>query len=812
MCNSKALTGKRDPGIGFDEIHKIEKQNLGLATTASSTGLALSGGGIRSASFGLGVIQALLEHGIMQEIEYLSTVSGGGYIGTSLTWNRSLVSDPNRFFDEPNPFGVKGRGVRSLSQISDQRQDKDGQNQAGGNTFLSYIRQHGNYLSPSRWMNIGSAIGVALRNLIISFLIYFSLLLIAISFWNLAANMVAKAAPETVDINGLLSRLENIAVRQDKPSASTEEQASAPFMCCCPWFWECYPATAIADKKSTFSNEIDSNKWMYHSFFYINLSVASIIFLLSISYGFAFSVRTYFLSLKDPSKGASSYQNRNLFQWISGILLYGFLIFLCLAVVPLINDLFTQWMGRLGVLGVVSGMWAALSKFRKFLGGESVFKKASWVGDRLFEIGAFLFLFAMVVYSYHLCLQIGLPAAVGAPIKIQPLILLVVIGALAVVFAIFVNINHASLGRMYRDRLMEAFLPDADSIKNNAWGFSRQANSALLADMCKANDSGIRKPYHLINTNVILTGSKKAQYRRRGGDSFILSPLYCGSDATGFVRTENFMKKKNEANGGMTLATAMAISGAAANPHTGAAGKGPTRGPLVSMLMTVFNLRLGAWLSNPKYPSNRIMNYIRPGLCSLLCFGYDENRHLIELTDGGHFENLGLYELIRRRVGKIIVADAGVDKDFKFGDLANAIEKVRTDFGASIRFEPEDNLLNRLLPGSAVNGKLSDWCKLADKGYIEGRIKYPQTKDAEAFDGRLFLIKSTLIKNLPVDLYSYKALHDDFPNQPTSDQFFDEKQFEAYRELGYRLADSMCNDLDLTRLWKKRWSPRPSKS
>jgi hypothetical protein len=124
---------------------------------------------------------------------------------------------------------------------------------------------------------------------------------------------------------------------------------------------------------------------------------------------------------------------------------------------------------------------------------------------------------------------------------------------------------------------------------------------------------------------------------------------------------------------------------------------------------------------------------------------YDENGYHLELTDGGHFENLGLYELVRRRVGTIIVSDAGVDKDFTFGDLANAIEKVRTDFGVSIRFEPEDSVLSNLLPGSASNGKLTELYMLAELGYVKGKIKYPQIDNVPAFDGTIFLLKTTMI-------------------------------------------------------------------
>ena len=730
------------PTKDFYGIHQDEKQALGIFDTKYSIGLALSGGGIRSASFGLGVIQALLEHGIMQKVDYLSTVSGGGYIGSSLTWYRYLHSDPNDFFDESNPFGQKGKGVRSSVKFD------------GNNTFLSYIRQHGNYLCPSRLLNFASVIGVALRNLIISFMIYFSLLVFVISLSMLAANIIVKIIPPIFKLN-------DVAI------------------------------------------------WMHSPFFQTNLIVASIILLLSILFGLIFSISTFRNSLGNVERRYSSYNIRNLYQWISGILLCGFIVFLLLALVPMFEDLFTDWRKTVGVgiVGGISGLWAALSKFRKFLGGESLFKKASWIGDRLFEIGALIFLFAMLVFSYNLCIKLGIPSEVKDSLEPHAMIFPALIAIVALSFGWFVNINYASLGRMYRDRLMEAFLPDDKSVKRNKWTYAWKADVALLEDMCKENDSEIRKPFHLINSNIILTNSKEEKFRNRGGDSFILSPLFCGSDATGYVKTNCFMKNKNQNKGSMTLATAMAISGAAANPHTGIAGKGPTRGPLVSMLMTIFNLRLGSWICNPKDGAKpRTMNYLRPGLCSLCHFGYDENQHYLELTDGGHFENLGLYELVKRRVGTIIVSDAGVDKGFKFGDLANAIEKVRTDFGVSIRFEPEDDSqLNTLIPGSAANGKFKDLYELAEKGYVTGKIKYPKKKykDREKnnitlpkFDGNIFLIKTTMTKNLPVDLYSYKAQHKDFPDQPTSDQFFDEKQFEAYRELGYRLADSMCPEFN----------------
>lgn len=767
MKTPRSVESSEPETQSFDEICSIEKAKLGIEKDSEARGLALSGGGIRSASFGLGVIQALLEHGILQKIDYLSTVSGGGYIGAALTWNRHLHADTGahsghrRFFDDTDPFGQKGKGVRSHSTTKN---------------YLSYLRQHGNYLNPNRLLDFTSAVSVALRNLLISLFIYTSLAITVLSLWMIAEHYAAQNLPGFDNLDKaaieLKTRLESDASK--KASGSGSEPVETP------------PPEGKYD-------------WLRHSFFQVNVLIAGFFMALLIFYGLCFSLSTFLVPFLENVTGFSSYLNRNVFQIISGIFLKIVIVFLFLAALPVVEVKFADWTQPLGIIGSISGIWAALSKFRTFLGKESLFKKTPWLGDRLFELGALLFLFGMLAFSYHMGLKIGIPSTAGETPGATMWPALSWIAGVALYFALVVNINYASLGRMYRDRLMETFLPDDTAVKNNRWQRATDAHDALLEKMCGNDDGPIRKPLHLINTNVILTNSRKEKYRRRGGDSFLLSPLYCGSDSSGYIPTTAFMKSKFIGGGGMRLATAMAISGAAANPHTGIAGKGPTRGPLVSILMTIFNLRLGAWILNPKkhFPMP-MMNYIVPGLCSLLPFGHKESSFYLELTDGGHFENLGLYELVRRRVGTIIVSDAGVDKDFKFGDLANAIEKVRTDFGVSIRFSPEDKILNKVLPGSASNENstqdVNTLDDLADQGYIVGRIKYPKTEKQNEFTGRIFLLKTTMTRNLPADLYSYRANNTDFPDQPTADQFFDEKQFEAYRELGYRSADDLCSN------------------
>jgi len=98
----------------------------------------------------------------------------------------------------------------------------------------------------------------------------------------------------------------------------------------------------------------------------------------------------------------------------------------------------------------------------------------------------------------------------------------------------------------------------------------------------------------------------------------------------------------------------------------------------------------------------------------------NENASYVQLTDGGHFENLALYELIRRRARLIIVCDAGADSDFQFTDLANAMEKVRTDFGTLINCKCKD--LQKLVPRAS---KKSDNIPCAERGYLMSDIIYP---------------------------------------------------------------------------------------
>ena len=204
----------------------------------------------------------------------------------------------------------------------------------------------------------------------------------------------------------------------------------------------------------------------------------------------------------------------------------------------------------------------------------------------------------------------------------------------------------------------------------------------------------------------------------------------------------------------------------------------------MAFLMTIFNVRLGIWLGNPRHHESWAKPGPAAGLAYLLfeLFGMtNDQRRFVNLSDGGHFENLGLYELIRRRCRYIIVGDGGNDINMQFGELGNVIEKCRTDFGIEIEIDV-GNLRGQ--PDKTYSGQ---HCAV-------GKIRYDKL-DSEQKPGILLYIKSTLTGDEPTDVMSYAAQNKEFPNQSTADQWFDESQFESYRALGEHSIQSIFGKL-----------------
>jgi hypothetical protein len=481
--------------------------------------------------------------------------------------------------------------------------------------------------------------------------------------------------------------------------------------------------------------------------------------------------------------GGTKYGWRRKFERWMRVPFWAIGVLLLLASVPFAVGELHGWLlgSSFSLIGLASGLVAFVRSAQQPKSRAE--KQASWAipSSWIASFGAGFLLYGVLLVSY----AFGWWAAQGAPVLgIPAFAVLATAFILAIATGLAVDLNLTTIHRFYRDRLMEAFLPDVDQALHNKTAPARQADSATLSSMCDHHRPV--GPYHIINTNLVLTKSNERTYRMRGGDSFILSPLYCGSSATGWRPTKYYMGDE------LTLPTAMAISGAAANPWTAAGGSGLTRNPLVGMLMALMNLRLGFWLPNPNAQARGRWrrsctksfraNHFDPGLKEVLGISLRENAPVCLLSDGGHFENLGLYELIRRRLRLIVLCDGTADPGYAFTDLQNALARIGADFGARVEFDKETTL-QRFMP--SIDAVYPRDVRLSESAYAIAQIIY-----ADGRTGHLVYLTTALCKGLRLKLLGYKGANRDFPDQSTADQFFDEEQFEAYRELGYVIADS----------------------
>jgi hypothetical protein len=397
--------------------------------------------------------------------------------------------------------------------------------------------------------------------------------------------------------------------------------------------------------------------------------------------------------------------------------------------------------------------------------------------------------------------------------------LYVIPGLVLLVLSLLLSANANSLHRLYRDRLSKAFLFDptrrqyitglpAQIIDGPEASTDLRDADLLPLDQLKVSElSPELAPYHLINTALNIEASKYANRRGRNADFFIFSPLFTGSAATGYVDTK-LMEGKSP---GLTAGTAMAISGAAASSNMGS----DTIKPLAPTL-AILNVRLGYWLSNPSKVAGTLNKGWIARLLDRLYFAKEalglltEDSETIYLTDGGHIESLGIYELLRRRCKLIIAVDADADPDMSFGSLVNLQRYARIDFGvrldlpwAPIRDATREASAEILKSGGQpANAPHGPHCAL-------GTIYYPRKNGEEtgpSNTGVLLYIKSSLTGDENDYVIEYKRRNPSFPHETTLDQLFSEEQFEAYRNLGFHAVNSAFKLED-----KVAMSPEPIK-
>lgn len=924
-------------------------------------GLALSGGGIRSATYCLGVLQALAYKQVLPQVDYLSTVSGGGYIGASLTyllhqsasgaaaassaaggasartgpgdktkagWTFDVSKSNFPYMSYPMvSVGEDLIDVQKTSPAKTERSPISEQRLKG--RLLRRLRQSSNYLLPGDGITALSLAGVIVRNLAASLAVHVALLVMLFQllfFWppwggpsRSDAKIPAPSSPATAQVQ---------TTRTEAKSATTTVITGLPSG---PTTTNEYSSVVTNAQSSTSAAPAGPQRpdWPKPGGFLLAAAwVFGLYALLSLFYLLASRFFDGWEGKRDaPGQPAprsthrlGPYWMRHAYEFSTHWLLLTALTLLVVGGIPWThaflvgNNLLSQLPSLFssspspgagtGIVATLIGVAGNVWGYFQLQSG----KKPVVPTGLVVAVASVALLFGLLLLVYMLTLWLhGLESVSPWLVLVAAVVALLLIGWIP-------NANYVSLHRFYRDRLLELFLPDPWRLEAqlgqetrylplHLWlwnwltgtlnrtpakdsyariGRSGPGDTTLLSDVCGAwayreeadlqqkvlssLDAKLppkqieamkrRGPYHLMNANLVLVASQDPRFRPRGGDNFLFSPLYSGSRATGWKRTDQTRRN------GFTLATAMAISGAAVNPNSGPGGQGITRQPVLSVLMGLLNLRLGYWIRNPKFrpaepPANCSEPYqavasaqeagvarnpryepvkpnnIYPGLLeSFARFNLNEHASQLLLTDGGHFENLGLYELVRRRLKLIIVCDATADPDFKFTDLSNAIQKVRADFGAIIEISAEQLATLRPTPLEQANqfggGKGAPQREpapashgkpeAARQGHLVVPIRYAKrlwnpthcgdmarqapgpmrTEQDRDEVGTLIVLKATFFQDLPADLYSYRRDHPEFPNQGTTDQFFDERQFDAYRELGYFSAFRMVQDLDRT--------------
>ena len=734
--------------------------------------VAMSGGGIRSATFSLGALQALSRSGVLDHMDYMSTVSGGGYLGGSLQWWWSGPNEAETRFDassEKFPYGT----TDPQYQADTKSNGHASQNQK---KILRHLRSHGNYLTPGSGIGVWSGVGILSRAIVLNLILW--LTLASGVFWLLIglSDFLQKQFGTHQDVIGRIAGGFAIPLNGDKA-------VEIPFI------------------------------------FAALLCFAALIAVLFILFSIAYSISTYFgraaervLQQREKQdaldalhkllpKMNSKYGWRRIYETFYQRAHPVFYASLAIGLIPVLHAFaIDDKPGLQGLIatgiGVASGLWGYFGSMRKFAPG---------IATRIaLPLGSLLFLYGGAILTYQLALYVYDPESQGigehaALVDTGFWVLL----AVSIAMMFLVNINYISPHRFYRDRIMEAFMPAWSTVDTNSTGWSPLADRFRMSAAWTHQPGDARCPFPIVNTNVVLVNEqprrkheeedidrneRHRRFRMRGGDNFVLTPFASGSLATGWRDTRSYMGDN------VTVASAVAISGAAANPNAAYLGSGHTRNRLVSVVMRLFNLRLGYWVANPRYDKRRSCkaNHFRPGfLYTVTRRGHKSKRPIVELTDGGHFDNLGVYEMIRRRARVIIVCDGEADKKTSYSAFVSLVRRVEEDFGTRIKFKK--NRGPELLVED-ISMPYPSGAKSATTGFFVARIDYPDQDEP----GVILYLKATMIDGVSLKTKGYKGAHPDFPDETTADQFFDEVQFEAYRELGYAIAHSAVKALELT--------------
>jgi hypothetical protein len=716
-------------------------------TVYDTIGLALSGGGIRSAAFCLGALQALDVAKAFKHIDYLSTVSGGGYIGSSL----SAGMTEKLAAGEPNEIPFESSLEKDETPV------------------VQHIRDYSNYLVPHGFFDVLEGIAIYLRGLaanallVVPWLFFAAALTIRLyptrnslragsifgfplpdvlsgHFFALTLCLLAALLVLLLGWSLIKSAQYNLG-QPEVPGGAAAFFGASLIVIALSFFCELQPYVIAALFDAAAPHDTSASPLVIVSLIHygaVGLApIAAII-------GFLGNKIGSFVSKVTETDG---FRTRALAVIGKVAMIASALVIPVLLWVVYLQ--FCYW-----------GISANVAHLSADSGWRPDYMAPVWVKD-----------------VAELLPDLALGSPIGTAYALGWFVLFLLSACLSP--------NANSLHRLYRDRLSKAFIVCPEKKLETATAPIKTIDKIKLSAL-----NSERSPYHLLNAALNVQASKYANRRGRNADFFLFSRNYVGSATTGYVATKQLEDKVPEVD----LATAMAISGAAASSNMGSSS---VRQWTLSLAM--LNVRLGYWLRNPRFLSGQsrfaeVFYTLFNPYFLYEAFGLlNERRWFVNLSDGGHIENLGVYELLRRRCCLIIVVDAEADPRMNFGSFVTLQRYARIDLGIRIELPWSEIRAVTLDTDQAVraaDGVPPAIVSRAGPHCAVGKIYYPEG------EGRILYVKSSVSGDENDYVMEYKRRHASFPHETTGDQFFTEEQFEAYRALGFHALQGFFSGRD----------------
>lgn len=734
-------------------------------------GIALSGGGIRSATFNLGLLQGLNELNFLRGFDYLSTVSGGGYTGAF--WSLWRKHHANRVF--PDTFT--------------ERESEPPE--------ILHLRKFSRFLSPTLGVfsyDTGRMLVALINAVVPSMAGAATFLMLALAVALAIAWLILIAPVQIVGWFDVVPAADNYTVAIGAAAFVTMLTFGAGHLVVMRALW----GENVAAKRTVFASLVLTlllaavwGWWVWKHplmpgvargiYDYIGACYSACdpdTILNAEAWKFAFapglallvvpSVIALFRVLSKKRSGVGGPFSNTLDQvnswymfaaaaWIGLTLLWWIALFLYSA---------HGRMGTLTLAGIpLAGVVAWLSRF---VGGGSRSGERLWqfVGRMAVGIASYVVLAIIVVGCMLLVISVHHDQQ------------WMILGGATLAGMLYVGFlydpNRVGLHDFYRGRIARSYGGAARFNADNPEDactdtfdstIEHLKDDACVSDLPVVGDK-LNGPTHLIVCAANdLTPKSTLTSMARGAQSAVLSRV-------GWTVGDRWAKWPTGAKADVpNISAAITASGAAFNTQMGAKSK--QLGPATAFIMSALGLRLGLWVRAPrKLGADENVVRSRKGfalLDELLGRSDSRNGEWVFLSDGGHFENTGMYELIKRHCRYILVSDCGEDGERSFDDLGSAVRRVREDFGVDIKIN-----LEALKPDA--HGK-------SRQAMVAGDIHYP-----DGDTGTLLILKPSLTGSEPPDVLQYHSHNAKFPHQSTGDQFFDEAQWESYRRLGLHVA------------------------